>query len=131
MRGRVKHEPAVDVFRALVDWSSFLSRYHRALNPERPLFPRIAMSGILDVEERLPYRTLSEAVRKWSEKSNLSGVSSNHTYGFRRGSAQHRFFYSPRRWSLSLIKAYGGWISTGRRDNALVHYLLEELDMQV
>jgi hypothetical protein len=128
----VENEPALDSFRELVDLSCFLSRHHRALNPKSPLSPKITMSGILDVEERLPYRTLSEAVRQWFEKSNLSGVSSSHSYtthGFRRGSAQHRFFYSPRR--LSWIKEWGRWSCTGRRDNALVHYFLEELDMLV
>ena len=71
----VKNEPAADDFRTLIDWSSFLSRHHRVLTPRSSLFPRITGSGILDVEESLPCTTLSEAVRQWSEKSNLSGVS--------------------------------------------------------
>ena len=34
------------------------------------------------------------------------------THCFRRGGAQYRFMYAPRKWSLKAVKWWGGWSSS-------------------
>lgn len=47
---------------------------------------------------------------------------------FRRGGAQYRFMFSPepRRWSLKMVKWWGGW-SPNEQSETLVRYLLDDV----
>ncbi|KAG8927220.1 hypothetical protein FRC01_007813 [Tulasnella sp. 417] len=50
------------------------------------------------------------------------------THCLRRGGAQYRFMFAPvgQRWSLDLIKWWGGW-TDGERIDTLIRYLLDDL----
>ncbi|KAJ7764215.1 hypothetical protein B0H16DRAFT_1718156 [Mycena metata] len=48
------------------------------------------------------------------------------THCFRRGGAQYRFLWADRRWSLKVVKWWGGW-SSNENVGTLMRYLLQEL----
>jgi hypothetical protein len=49
------------------------------------------------------------------------------THCFRRGGAQHRFFLAKEKWTMQVVKWWGGWSETESIDT-IIKYLLEETD---
>lgn len=47
------------------------------------------------------------------------------THCFRRGGAQHRFFYAKKRWNLTAVRAWGGW-AHGESPKTIIRYLMDE-----
>ena len=56
-------------------------------------------------------------------KSTLENIHLT-THSFRRGGAQHKFFYAEDKWSLSFLKYWCGW-SPGHSNDVVMKYLLD------
>lgn len=91
-------------------WITFLEKnLGRALKDEEYIFPHIASNGIVQPNKEM----MHEAVQKLiADISAAAGITRTYTtHSFRRGGAQYRFMHAPvsERWSLSVIRWWGGW----------------------
>lgn len=108
--------PHTDCHFHMGQWIHFLeSQLQRNLQPDDYIFPAIASTGRLKFGEaisRSAFENLMEEVVQGS------GVLKNREHGrftthcFRRGGAQYRFMWAPRKWSLKAVKWWGGWSSS-------------------
>jgi hypothetical protein len=57
----------------------------------------------------------------------LENINNAHhtTHCFRRGGAQHKFFFAKKRFTLTDLKAWGGW-SQGDSNNTIIQYLMDD-----
>ncbi|KAH7908328.1 hypothetical protein BJ138DRAFT_371218 [Hygrophoropsis aurantiaca] len=90
------------------------------------IFPRMGSNGVCYPTQETSYDTVQKALAKVSEDAGLSKHYSSHC--LRRGGAQYRFMEAPlgERWSLSIVRWWGGWAESESVDT-LIRYLLDEL----
>jgi hypothetical protein len=86
----------------------------RELHVEDFIFPAIASTGHLKFGEstsRSGFETLMDDIVEGSGvMQGRNGKFTTHC--FRRGGAQYRFMWAPRKWSLKAVKWWGGWSSS-------------------
>ncbi|KAF8326289.1 hypothetical protein F5887DRAFT_1084601 [Amanita rubescens] len=104
-------EPEIDCYTHLLNWVSYQQGLiARPLGVDDLIFPAIASTGRLSLKSGV--------------MQGRNGKFTTHC--FRRGGAQYRFMYAPRKWSLKAVKWWGGW-SSNDNVNTIMRYLLEEL----
>ncbi|KAJ7508230.1 hypothetical protein B0H11DRAFT_2169261 [Mycena galericulata] len=97
--------PALDMHKYLLLWIPFYELcLGRKLEDDDFIFPYIAANGTIH-----PKREMTLQI-------------------FRRGGAQYRFWFAPlgKRWSLNIVRWWGGWAS-GEHVDTLMKYLLDSL----
>ncbi|KIJ40152.1 hypothetical protein M422DRAFT_256981 [Sphaerobolus stellatus SS14] len=123
--------PGINMYFHFLRWLEFLELYiyRRALQPEDYVFPAIRANGVAKPGTPIPHDT----IQKWLDEFVLTaevkiGKARLTTPCFRRGGAQYRFAEAPvgKRWSLSVVKWWGGWAQGEHRD-AMLRYLVDEL----
>lgn len=107
--------PEIDCFSHMNNWLSHLqSLLQRPLNPDDYIFPAIASTDCLKFGEptsRSGFEVLMDGVI--DNSGVLQGRNGKFTtHCFRRGGAQYRFMWAPRKWSLKAVKWWGGWSSS-------------------
>lgn len=101
--------------------------------PSDPLFPRCNETGTsIDFGEKMVQNTFMKCI---NSAVSACGIIPRNAAGeelgkftahcFRRGGAQHRFVTGKSRWSLDVVKWWGGW-GTSDDMNTIIRYLLEE-----
>ncbi|KAF9223261.1 hypothetical protein BS17DRAFT_706356 [Gyrodon lividus] len=109
-------------------WVKFLETVllRRPLRPDEFVFPRIRANGIVYAHEEMSYDAVQKVITHICTAAALSASYTTHC--FRRGGAQYRFVFAPLggRWSLCVIRWWGGW-AEGESVDTLIRYLLDEL----
>ncbi|KAF8325745.1 hypothetical protein F5887DRAFT_1085118 [Amanita rubescens] len=122
-------EPEIDCYTHLLNWVSYQQGLiARSLGVGDLVFPAIASTGQIKFgvpTSRSGFETImDDIVKKSGVMQGRNGKFTTHC--FRRGGAQYRFMYAPKKWSLKAVKWWGGW-SSGDNVNTIMRYLLEEL----
>ncbi|THU92314.1 hypothetical protein K435DRAFT_862637 [Dendrothele bispora CBS 962.96] len=81
-----------------------------------------------ETQLNVPAETTKKKVNKFATDAGLPGAGRYTTHCFRCGGAQYRFMFAPigQRWTLAMVRWWGGW-SPNERHDTLVRYLLDEL----
>ncbi len=120
-------EPDIKPYTRLQTWIDLLSSNSNIPAADSPeyLFSKTINQSIRNE----PWKTseISTYLKLITDKlaMGLSTDANYTTHCFRRGGAQHRFFYAKNKWNLTEVKAWGGW-SKGERNNTIVQYLLDD-----
>jgi hypothetical protein len=110
-------EPHLDCYTHTNNWLNHLeSLMGHPLHDGDFLFPAIASTGKLKIGEKISHTGFKTFMTEIIECSGvLKGRNGKFTtHCFRRGGAQYRFMWAKRKWSLKVIKWWGGW-SSGER----------------
>ncbi|KAF8514460.1 hypothetical protein BU17DRAFT_68392 [Hysterangium stoloniferum] len=123
--------PNIDMHFHFLRWLQFSNQfiYHRPLEADDYIFPAIGSNGIARIETPIPHDTIQKWLDEFVEACEINlGRGRLTTHCFRRGGAQYRFMYAHfgKRWSLAIIRWWGGWAEGEHRDT-LIRYLLDEL----
>ncbi|KAF8519606.1 hypothetical protein BU17DRAFT_47589 [Hysterangium stoloniferum] len=123
--------PNIDMHFHFLRWLKFSERfiYHRPLEVEDYIFPAIGSNGIARIETPIPHDTIQKWLDEFVGACEINlGQGRLTTHCFHRGGAQYRFMYAHfgKRWSLAVIRWWGGWAEGEHRDT-LIRYLLDEL----
>ncbi|KAG2081810.1 uncharacterized protein F5147DRAFT_735404 [Suillus discolor] len=83
-------------------------------------------NGIMQPGQPLSHDTVQKWIDEATTGAGILGCFSTHC--FRRGGAQYWFMFAPvgQRWSLAMVRWWGGW-ADGEQRNTLIRYLLDEL----
>ncbi|KAF8126598.1 hypothetical protein EV363DRAFT_1525718 [Boletus edulis] len=119
---------ASDSFLWLSVWMRWLEVYHygRKLDPDDCVFPSIGANGVMQPREPISHDSVQKSINEATTAAGILGSFSTHC--FRRGGAQYRFMFAPvgERWTLAMVRWWGGWAENENRDT-LIRYLLDEL----
>lgn len=104
-----------DCYTHLLNWVIHQqSLIGRSLGEADFVFPAIASTGQIKFGEptsRSGFEALMDGIiQKSGVLEGRNGKFTTHC--FRRGGAQYRFMYAPRKWSLKAVKWWGGWSSS-------------------
>lgn len=94
----------------LPQWISLLERcLGRELEPDDYIFPYCSSNGIIHPKREMTHDMIQNLLNEFGQGAGLKRAYTTHS--LRRGGAQYRFMYAPigRRWSLSVIRWWGGW----------------------
>ncbi|KAF5371482.1 hypothetical protein D9615_009624 [Tricholomella constricta] len=120
--------PEIDMYSHLPRWLKlYAALLGRELEPEDQLFPHISANGTIYPRQEMSYTTFSKLLTKFTTGANLVGWFTTHS--FRRGGAQYRFVFAPRKWSLNkvLIVALTVGLRCDFEVDTLMKYLLDSL----
>ncbi|KAI0060282.1 hypothetical protein BV25DRAFT_1917898 [Artomyces pyxidatus] len=120
--------PELDTYAHMRHWVQHLeAEMGRKLQDGDFIFPAIASTGKLKIGEYMPYSSIDKMLTDIGIASQaMRGRRKFTTHSFRRGGAQYRFMWAPKKWALTAVKWWGGW--SDRDDNSTVmRYLLDEL----
>jgi hypothetical protein len=119
--------PEIDMYRHFLVWIQFLERQlGRGLEPDEFIFPHIAVNGMIHAKKEIVHDTVQKMLAEFTVSAGLHGTYSTHC--FRRGGAQYRFMFAPlgKRWSLSMIRWWGGW-AVGEHVQSLPLHIFERI----
>jgi hypothetical protein len=106
-----KETPEIDMYTHLPLWIEFLERnlLGRALEADDYIFPHISVNGIVQPKKEMTHEAVQKLITDISLAARIERTYTTHS--FRRGGAQYRFMFAPisERWSLSIIRWWGGW----------------------
>ncbi|TCD60050.1 hypothetical protein EIP91_010837, partial [Steccherinum ochraceum] len=123
-----KHE--INMYFHLRRYLGFMENVYlkgRPLEKDEYVFPKIGgTNGVPYMREPMDHDAVGKYVNEFASAVGITIQYSSHC--FRRGGAQYRFMYAPlgERWSLSVIRWWGGW-AEGEHNDTLIRYLLDEL----
>jgi hypothetical protein len=118
-------EKVVDAYKKLKQWIDYLGANNIAVNANNFVFRQLRGQQVLNkpaTDNWVRFTLKSIAVRLDIIKDETEKLT---THCFRRGGAQHRFFYARHPWSLTSIRAWGGW-SKGEAADTILRYLVDE-----
>ena len=104
--------PEINMSTHLMKWGAFLQKLQPNQAPEDDefIFPYITPNGIVHPKRDMSYDLLQELLTKFATAASLKKHYTTHC--FWRGGAQYRFSsaHVGRRWPLSWIQWWGGWV---------------------
>ena len=127
-----KSQPEIDCYTNLLNWVAYQQGLiARPLGVDDVVFPALASTGQIKFgvpTSRSGFEAIMDViVQKSGVMQGRNGKFTTHC--FRRGGAQYRFMYAPRKWSLKAVKWWGGWSSS---DNvSLCHLSLIDTQLLV
>ncbi|KAJ7616035.1 hypothetical protein FB45DRAFT_1106987 [Roridomyces roridus] len=119
--------PEICMYSHLMAWRKiYCQRLDRDFEPDDYVFPYIAPNGIIHPKKPMAHDTIQELLNEFSTGAGLDRIYTTHC--LRRGGAQYRFMFAPigKRWSLSIVRWWGGW-AEGEQVDTLMRYLLDSL----
>ncbi|KAF9437897.1 hypothetical protein BGZ76_010608, partial [Entomortierella beljakovae] len=93
------------------------------------IFPGVDIKGLPKINSRFSYKRVNDLLDEFSKGANLTeGCSRGKftTHCFRRGGAQHRAIIAQEKWSLQVVRWWGGWSENEGR-TTIMSYILEEI----
>ena len=111
----------------LPTWISLLEKsLKRPLEPTEIIFPYIGPNGVIYTQKEMTHDQVQKHLTELTEGTGLKGSFTTHC--LRRGGAQYWFMFAPlgQRWSLSVIRWWGGW-SIGEHVSLNLAHLRENL----
>ncbi|KAK7054271.1 hypothetical protein R3P38DRAFT_2501152 [Favolaschia claudopus] len=119
--------PEIDMFTHLRRWR-ILYRHllGRDFEPDDYLFPFVSSNGTIHAKKPMTHETAQDLLNEFTLGAKIDKTFTTHC--LRRGGAQYRFMFAPigKRWSLSIIRWWGGW-AVGEQVDTLMRYLLDSL----
>jgi hypothetical protein len=106
------------MYNFLLTWIPFYELcIGRKLQPDDYIFPYIASNGVIHPDREMTLQMCQNLITEFTEGAGLEKTYTTHS--FRRGGAQYRFMFAPlgKRWSLSIVRWWGGW-ATGEHVSA-------------
>jgi hypothetical protein len=105
-----RETPEIDMYTNFRVWVNFLERQlGRQMETDDYLFPYIGSNGVIYPKKLMTH----DIIQKYLSEFTLGAGLTKHftTHCLRRGGAQYRFMFAPigERWSLSIIRWWGGW----------------------
>jgi hypothetical protein len=100
-------------------------RLGRPLEANDYVFPYFAPNGAIHPNRLMSYDTIQNLLAEFSTGAELNKLYTTHC--FWHGGAQYRFMYAPlgKRWSLSMIRWWGGWATREHVSCIMLATLLE------
>jgi hypothetical protein len=123
-------EESADAFMKLERWIIYLEEQGFSTSSEKNIFRDVDGNSIeasVVSNDKVNAR-LNEFALKVGIISNPS-IQKLSTHCFRRGGAQHRFFFTKKPWSLTSVRAWGGW-TRGETVDTIVRYLMNEYQVR-
>ncbi len=120
-------EPATNTFMHLKAWYDYMASVY-AINDADYVFPKIRGNQL---QHGTPMST-DDVLNLLTRIAEATGILEDRagkytTHCFRRGGCQHRFMIANYKWSLTVVRWWGGWAANESVDT-VIKYLLEELD---
>ncbi|KAJ7930271.1 hypothetical protein B0H13DRAFT_1518971, partial [Mycena leptocephala] len=119
--------PEIDMFAHVARWR-ILYRHllGRDFEPDDYLFPFVSSNGTIHAKKPMPHDTAQDLINEFTLAAGINKIFT--TRYLRRGGSQYRFMFAPigKRWSLSIIRWWGGW-AVGKQVDTLMRYLLDSL----
>ncbi|KAJ7827711.1 hypothetical protein B0H13DRAFT_2373687 [Mycena leptocephala] len=119
--------PEIDMYTHLRLWLQLYEAcLGRKLEADDYVFPYISANGVIHPSREMTTNGIQDLINEFCDGAGL--VKSYTTHSFRRGGAQYRFMFAPfgKRWSLSIVRWWGGWAS-GEQVDTLMRYLMDSL----
>ncbi|KAJ7644798.1 hypothetical protein FB45DRAFT_976028 [Roridomyces roridus] len=119
--------PEICMYTHLMAWRRiYRQRLDRDFEPDDYVFPYISPNGVIHPKKPMAHDTIQELLNEFSTGAGLDRIYTTHC--LRRGGAQYRFMFAPigKRWSLSIVRWWGGW-AEGEQVDTLMRYLLDSL----
>ena len=116
-------------------YSSYTESFDGDTNNELQLFPSISATGQVRPNCPIQSATINSLLKKFAMSKNICKtkdgvlIANLTSHCFRRGGAQYRFFYCQAKWTLTAIKAWGGW-SKEESGNTLINYLINDYEIR-
>ncbi|KAJ7656034.1 hypothetical protein DFH06DRAFT_1411728 [Mycena polygramma] len=122
-----KDSPEIDMFTHVERWRTLYRQLlGREFEPDDYLFPYVSSNGTIHSKKPMSHDTAQELIDEFALGAKINKKFTTHC--LRRGGAQYRFMFAPigKRWSLSIIRWWGGW-AVGEQVDTLMRYLLDSL----
>ncbi|KAK7013580.1 hypothetical protein R3P38DRAFT_3576197 [Favolaschia claudopus] len=122
-----KDTPEIDMFDHVHRWRTLYRHVlGREFEPDDYLFPYISSNGTIHAKKPMTHDHAQELINKFALGAKISKTFTTHC--LRQGGSQYRFMFAPigKRWSLSIIRWWGGW-AVGEQVDTLMRYLLDSL----
>ncbi|KAK6991995.1 hypothetical protein R3P38DRAFT_2571614 [Favolaschia claudopus] len=122
-----KDTPEIDMFTHVRRWRALYRLVlGREFEPDDYLFPFISPNGTIHAKKPMTHDHAQELINEFALGAKIDKIFTTHC--LRRGGAQYRFMFAPmgQRWSLSIIRWWGGW-AVGEQVDTLMRYLLDSL----
>ncbi|KAJ7225060.1 hypothetical protein B0H12DRAFT_1205286 [Mycena haematopus] len=122
-----KDTPEIDMFTHVGRWRKLYRQLlGRDFEPDDYLFPFISSNGMIHSKRPMTHDTAQELINEFALGAKIDKIFTTHCV--RRGGSQYRFMHAPigKRWSLSIIRWWGGW-AAGEQVDTLMRYLLDSL----
>ncbi|KAF8207109.1 hypothetical protein K438DRAFT_1917558 [Mycena galopus ATCC 62051] len=122
-----KDAPEIDMFSHVHRW---LKLYRRLLGRDFEgddyLFPLVSTNGLIHAKKPMTHDTAQDRINEFAAAALIKKFFTTHC--LRRGGSQYRFMFAPlgKRWSLTIIRWWGGW-AEGEHVDTLMRYLLDSL----
>ncbi|KAK6984478.1 hypothetical protein R3P38DRAFT_2806491 [Favolaschia claudopus] len=105
-----KDTPHIDMFTHVRRWRAlYRVILGREFEPDDYLFPFISPNGTIYAKKPMTHDHAQELINEFALGAKINKIFTTHC--LRRGGAQYRFMFAPmgQRWSLSIIRWWGGW----------------------
>ncbi|KAJ6499742.1 hypothetical protein C8R47DRAFT_971639 [Mycena vitilis] len=122
-----KDSPEIDMFTHVARWRTLYRQLlGREFEPDDYLFPYVSPNGNIHSKKPMSHDAAQELIDEFALGAKINKKFTTHC--LRRGGAQYRFMFAPigKRWSLSIIRWWGGW-AVGEQVDTLMRYLLDSL----
>ncbi|KAJ7097829.1 hypothetical protein B0H15DRAFT_773173 [Mycena belliarum] len=119
--------PEIDMFTHVLRWRALSGRLlGRDFEPDDYLFPYISSNGTIHSKRPMTHDSVQDLINEFALSAKINKIFTTHC--LRRGGSQYRFMHAPigKRWSLSIIRWWGGW-AAGEHVDTLMRYLLDSL----
>lgn len=98
------------MFSYLTVWRKiYRQRLGREFEADDYVFPYIAPNGVIHSKKPMSHDLVQDYINEFASGANINKIFTTHC--LRRGGSQYRFMFAPigKRWSLSIIRWWGGW----------------------
>ncbi|KAJ7437648.1 hypothetical protein B0H11DRAFT_2255127 [Mycena galericulata] len=115
------------MFSHLTTWRKiYRQRLGRDFEADDYVFPYISPNGTIHPKKPLSHDLVQDYINEFASGASINKIFTTHC--LRRGGSQYRFMFAPigKRWSLSIIRWWGGW-AEGEQVDTLMRYLLDSL----
>ncbi|KAJ7473394.1 hypothetical protein FB451DRAFT_1468164 [Mycena latifolia] len=105
-----KDTPEICMFTHLMAWRKlYRERLDRDFEPDDYVFPYIAPNGVIHPKKPMSHDLVQDHINEFASGASINKIFTTHC--LRRGGSQYRFMFAPigKRWSLSIIRWWGGW----------------------
>ncbi|KAJ7620669.1 hypothetical protein B0H17DRAFT_1164583 [Mycena rosella] len=122
-----KDTPEICMFTHVMAWRKvYRQRLDREFEPDDYIFPYIAPNGVIHPKKPMSHDLVQDYINEFAAGASINKIFTTHC--LRRGGSQYRFMFAAigKRWSLSIIRWWGGW-AEGEQVDTLMRYLLDSL----